>query len=98
LSVESQWRLMSPKVILLTGDDDDGQKFGLATPIDAPTELRQHIEGHTVRSFTVDKASSDLILQFDNELRLEILNLSSGFESWVLNSKGLIVVGRNGGG
>jgi len=87
---------MSRDSILLTREDD-GQKFGLATPVDAEARLRQHVQNRRVSSVEVNAASSDLRLRFDNELALEILNLSSGYECWTLTAKdGSIIVGRNG--
>ena len=96
LNVEAPWRVMSRDSILLTREDD-GQKFGLATPVDAEARLRQHVQNRRVSSVEVNAASSDLRLRFDNELALEILNLSSGYECWTLTAKdGSIIVGRNG--
>ena len=87
---------MSRDSILVTREDD-GQRFGLPAPVDAEALLRQHVENHRLISVEVNTASSDLRLRFDNELALEILNLSSGYECWTLNSKdGSIMVGRNG--
>jgi hypothetical protein len=96
LNVEAPWRVMSPHSILVTREDD-GQKFGLATPVDAEAILRQHVQSRRVTSVEVDSASADLTLRFDNQVAFEILNLSSGYECWTLTSKDeFIIVGRNG--
>jgi hypothetical protein len=96
LNVEAPWRVLSKDSILVTSEDD-GQTFGLATPVDALATIRQLLENRRVTFVGVDAASSDLRLRFDNEVVLQIVNLSSGFECWVLNcDDGFIVVGRNG--
>jgi hypothetical protein len=95
LNIEAPWRLTSQDAILVARDDD-GQKFGLPMAVDAERELRQKIEGHRVTAAVANPATSDLTLQFDNALTLEVLNLSSGYESWTLNDNdGFIWVGRN---
>ncbi len=66
LSVEAPWRVLSRNSILVTSEDD-GQKFGLTTPVDASATLRQILENRRVSSVEVDTASSDLRIQFDNE-------------------------------
>ena len=95
LSVEAPWRLRSSDSILVTSEDD-GQKFGLETPIDAAAKLREFLNERSVASVDVNPASSDLCLHFDNGVLLEVVNLSSGYECWTLNHKdGFIWIGRN---
>jgi hypothetical protein len=95
LSVEAPWRLLSPASILVTSKDD-GQKFGLETPIDAAARLREILSQRAITSADIDSASSDLRIQFDNGVVLEVVNLSSAYECWTLNHKdGFIWVGRN---
>jgi hypothetical protein len=94
--VEAPWRVLSGDSILVTSEDD-GQTFGLATPVDAFATIRPLLENRRVTFVEVDAVSSDLRLRFDNEAVLQIVNLSSGFECWVLDADSFIVVGRNGG-
>ena len=96
LNVEAPWRVLSPSSILVTSEDDS-QKFGMKTPVDAAATLRRILESHQVTLVVVDPVSSDLRIQFDNEATLEVVNLSSGYECWTLNrNDGFIMVGRNG--
>ena len=95
LNVEAPWRVLSNDSILVTSEDD-GQTFGLATPVDALAIIRPLLENRRVTFVDVERVSSDLRLRFDNEAVLHIVNLSSGFECWVLDADGFIVVGRNG--
>jgi hypothetical protein len=96
LSTQSQWRLLSPNAILLTSEDD-GQQFGLPKPVDAVAGIRDLLKSRVVSKVEVDQASADLNIYFDNETVLQIVNLSSGYEAWTLNSEGdFLMVGSNG--
>lgn len=95
LSIESPWRVLTANSILLTRDDQ-GQTFGMATPINAEERVRELLMGRDVNSVEVNPASSDLRIQFNDGIVLEVVNLSSGYESWTLNhNDGFIWVGRN---
>ena len=96
LSTQSQWRLLSQNAILLTSEDD-GQQYGLPEPVDAVARIRELLESRVVSKVEVDQASADFTVYFDNGTVLQIVNLSSGYEAWTLNSEGdFIMVGRNG--
>jgi hypothetical protein len=96
LSTESQWRLLSQDAILLTSEDD-GQQYGLPEPVEAVARIRELLESRVVSKVEVDQASADFNIYFDNETVLQIVNLSSGYEAWTLDSEGdFIMVGRNG--
>jgi hypothetical protein len=96
LSTQSQWRLLSPNAILLTSEDD-GQQYGLPKPVDAVASIRELLENRVVAKAEVEQASADFTIYFDNATVLQIVNLSSGYEAWTLNSEGnFIMVGRNG--
>jgi hypothetical protein len=88
--------LLSQNAILLTSKDD-GQKYGLPEPVDAVARIRELLESRVVSEVEVDQASADFTIYFDNGTVLQIVNLSSGYEAWTLNSEGdFIMVGRNG--
>jgi hypothetical protein len=96
LSTQSQWRLLSQNAILLTSEDD-GQQYGLPEPVDAVARIRELLESRVVSKVEVDQASADFNIYFDNETVLQIVNLSSGYEAWTLDSEGdFLMVGRNG--
>jgi hypothetical protein len=96
LSTQSQWRLLSPNAILLTSEDD-GQQYGVPGPVDAVARIRELLESRVVSKVKVDQASADFNIYFDDETVLQIVNLSSGYEAWTLDSEGdLLMVGRNG--
>lgn len=96
LSTQSQWRVLSQEAILLTSEDD-GQQYGLPKPIDAQARVRELLRDRIVSKVNVDQASADFSIHFDNGTILQIVNLSSGYEAWTLESKGdYLMVGRNG--
>jgi hypothetical protein len=96
LSTQSEWRLLSQEAILLTSEDD-GQQYGLPKPVDAEASIRELLKDRVVSKVNVDQASADFSIHFDNGTILQIVNLSSGYEAWTLDSEGdYLVVGRNG--
>ena len=96
LSTQSQWRLLSLNAILLTSEDD-GQQYGLPEPVDAVARIRELLESRVVSKVEVNQASADFNIYFDKEIVLLIVNLSSGYEAWTLDSEGdFLMVGRNG--
>jgi len=96
LSTQSYWRVLSHDSILLTSEDD-GQKYGLPTPVDAEASIRELLDNRIAARVDVDQATADFTIRFDNGMILQIVNLSSGFEAWTLDSEGdFLIVGRNG--
>ena len=82
LLVESLWRLGNNKSMLLTSEDD-GQRYGLETPIDAIARLRERLQGFTVSLAVANELTGDLTLIFSgSNLRFEVISTSSGFEAW----------------
>ncbi|MEJ6790931.1 DUF6188 family protein [Brevundimonas sp. BR2-1] len=81
LAVGCHWRLVSPDGIVLT-DEDHGQRFGLPEPVDAEAQANALLAGATVSSAAVDQVTADLCLRFSNDLRLDLVNNSSGYEGW----------------
>ena len=97
LNVESLWRLISDQAIVLTSADH-GQTFGLNHTIDAARELEGKIDDKIISDVLCDKATADMTICFGRELRLQLVNTSSGYEAWCLHANGLQIIGRNGDG
>lgn len=95
LMFQSMWRLVSDDAIEVTSEDD-GQNFGLKTPIDAAAQLKAKVGDKLVSDVRIDRVTSDLTLHFGQHLRLEVVSTSSGYEAWSLHSKGVQIIGRNG--
>jgi hypothetical protein len=77
---EGHWRLADDQRVLVTGEDH-GQLFGLAKPVDAALVVQRALSGATVQEVCFSDCS-DLILQFTNACRLEMLVSSAGYENW----------------
>lgn len=97
LNVESFWRVIEAGRVLVTSMDE-GQLFGLAQPVDAGQRCRDALGTSEVQSAVYDSVTGDLTLGFSDELRLEAIVTSSGYESWTLSDgRGNVLVGCGGG-
>jgi len=92
---QSLWRLVSEAAIEVTSEDD-GQQFGLKTPINAAEQLKAKIGERRITDVRIDDATSDLTFHFGQSLRLEVISTSSGYEAWSLHAKEVQIIGRNG--
>jgi len=87
VATESSWRLIDQGRIVVSSEDHDLQ-FGLPAPVDAAAEVLSRAAGRTVGTASVIADSGDLIIQFSGGLCLQLLQLSSGYESWRLAADG----------
>ena len=96
LDVRCPWRIVEKGLIAL-GNVDDGQQFGLPSPVDARREALRLLADRIV-SVTIRERTADLILELEHGTQFEVFNSSSGYEGWECASKdGLLVVARGGG-
>jgi len=96
VSTESPWRLINEDRIVVTSEDD-GHQFGLSEPVDAASRLLSSIVGRTVEAAASDASSGDLTIEFDGRARLQLLQMSCGYESWRLSAPGIEVICTGGG-
>ena len=97
LVAECPWRVIANTRIAL-GSVDDHQQFGLLVPVDAEVLAGELLRGRQVTAVEVRPDSSDLVVSFDGEKRLELFNNSSGYEGWTLNGPdGRQVIAQGGG-
>jgi len=97
LRIDSCWRITDKKRILL-GSCDHLQKFGLPQPIDGSTKATALLSKLAVRSAHIREISGDLVIYFTQSVCLEVLNNSSGYDSWQLNGpKGQEIIAQGGG-
>jgi hypothetical protein len=97
LNLECPWRLLLNGAIAL-GDDDDGQQFGLPAPLDGVKEAEKLLSASQVSLVEIREGCGDLSLTFQNGVRLEAFNGSSGYEGWTCSGKiGVTVVAQGGG-
>lgn len=81
VTTDALWRVIDGGRIRLTSEDD-GQQFGLTSPLDAQDACRGIFHGRSAHSVSVDPLTADLTVDFDAGARLEIISTSSGYESW----------------
>ena len=96
LATESPWRLIEQSRIVVSSEDHD-QQFGLPAPVDAAREVLSRAAGRTVEVASVAADSGDLMIQFPGQLYLQLLQLSSGYESWRLSADGGETICMGGG-
>jgi hypothetical protein len=85
ISVECPWRLLLKGKIRLTSEDHN-QKYGLPAPIDAAAEANKLLNGSLIVSAEIRHGTGDLLLNFEDDLRLEIIPVFSGYEAWEISS------------
>jgi hypothetical protein len=95
LMVQSLWRLVS-KAHMEATSEDDGQQFGLKTPVNAAELLKATIGEKRISDVRIDDATSDLTFYFGQSLRFEVISSSAGYEAWSLHMKEVQIIGRNG--
>lgn len=95
LGVECLWRAVSGGRIAFTCDDD-GQKLGLPRPMDVEVMARELFAGRRATVVRVGEDTADLVIFFGEDLRVELLATSAGYEAWQLNLKDVTFVGTNG--
>ena len=78
---ESGWRLVTKKGIDVASEDH-GQLFGLKEPVDAAARVLIATKEKKILDFRIAERTSDLVVRFEDEVSLEFLNLSCGYESW----------------
>lgn len=97
IQVNCPWRLIRDGGITLSSEDH-GHRYGLPHAVDAQADCRAIVGGAAVRDAEIRDETRDILLTFASGARLEILPLSSGYESWELGCpSGLFVVAQGGG-
>lgn len=97
LHIESEWRAILKGRIALS-NQDDGHQFGLLAPVDVAAELNDVLVGRTIEQATIAADTSDLILRFNADIRLEVVSISAGYEAWQLNLPDSCIIGHGGAG
>ena len=97
IRTECPWRLIADGRIVLSGEDH-GHKYGLPAPIAADRACLARIGGAVIVAAEVRDGTRDMVLGFASGDRLEILPLSSGYESWhLVGPDGSFTVAIGGG-
>lgn len=97
ISVECPWRLLEHGRIVISGDDHQ-QQFGLPEPVDAAERASSLLNNKVIRRVEVREGTADLLIDFDGNIRLEVIPFSSGYESWQVSCPtGKNIVAQGGG-
>jgi Family of unknown function (DUF6188) len=91
------WRIVRDNRLILTSQDH-GQQFGLPAPIDAGSKVMEEFASAPVRTVVLREATGDLLIEFEQGLRLEIISMSSGYEAWEVHGPGRVCFVAQGGG
>jgi hypothetical protein len=100
ISTESLWRIIKSGTFAACGKDH-GHQFGLPAPVDSATQAISVLSKSIVTGVEIRKDTLDLIMQFDNELQLEIISESRGYDvsnlrdpygNWFVAGRGRICI------
>jgi hypothetical protein len=92
INCESFWRLLEDQKVKYTSLDNN-QKFGLAKPFDLSEILKEDLSDKILNEVKIKENTSDLILSFNNNMEIEILISSGGYESYSFSINGKRYVG-----
>ena len=81
IRAECPWRIIKDNRIALSSDDH-GQKFGLPAQVDSAAAATKLLANASIIAVQLREATADLQIDFVGGIRLEIIPLSSGYESW----------------
>jgi hypothetical protein len=97
ISVECLWRILHHNRVVLTCEDH-GHQFGLPAPIDAATKSTDLLASRHIAAVQLREATADILIEFSDGIRLEIIADSSGYESWQLRDPSGTEYFAQGGG
>ncbi len=94
LTVECSWRLRNSKIILVGCSEYDHEK----THKEAHEKLINILLGKEIKNITFIPPVSDLVIDFEDELKLELFSDSNIYESWTLSdNKGFELISATSG-
>lgn len=100
ISLPVPWRIVADGRIAFA-DEDDGQQFGLPSPLDGQAEANRQLAGKAITSVSIDPETADLTVRFEGNVRLDAFNYSAGYEGWHINlppeQGGMWVIALGGG-
>lgn len=92
---ESAWRLIVDGRIAVSSEDH-GHPFGRPEPVDAASSA-QWVVGQKVEAASISECTGDLTVEFSGKTQLQLLQVSSGYESWRLRTSGGETICTGGG-
>jgi Family of unknown function (DUF6188) len=97
LSATTVWRLLASGRVEVTSEDH-GQTFGAVEPEDAFGALARTTHDRPILTAAVDAVTADLSIGFTDDIRLQVLSISAGYENWTMfRPDGTQLVAMGGG-
>ena len=97
IGVECPWRIIKEERIVLSVEDHL-QLYGLTEKIEADIEAEKLLKNESIESVVVKTGTLDIIITFKSGKRLEIIPLSSGYESWnIIEPTNTTIIALGGG-
>ncbi|WP_375314342.1 hypothetical protein WHZ77_15105 [Bradyrhizobium sp. A5] len=96
LSAECPWRIVVANRIALASSDD-GHQFGLTAPLDCEKVALTLLGSQAVERISIRADTGDISIIFSDNVVMEVLNMSSGYEGWQIGIPGLTVIATGGG-
>jgi hypothetical protein len=93
---QSFWRLVTQKGVRVTSEDH-GHPFGLGYPVDAAQRVMEETANRKVISYEIKRLTSDLIIDFGDDVYLEFFDTSCGYESWGSHHESVQIFCQGGG-
>ena len=97
LAVDCPWRVIEGGRLRRTSEDH-GQQYGLTAPLNAYAEAEKLLVGRRVMASRLREGTSDLVLEFEGDILLEVIAVSSGYEPWNFTAPGVHLIAIGGGG
>jgi len=81
--VQCPWRILE-NGRMVCSIEDHRQPYGLPAPIDAAAEATELLSAAKIVRAQLREGTLDILVEFSGHLRLEIIPMSRGYESWQL--------------
>ena len=83
VATEDAWRFVNANRIVVTSEDH-GQQFDLPNPVNSSVCVLSVVQDTLTRSFRIDTSTGDLFVYFSDDMFLQFLQMSGGYEAWRL--------------
>lgn len=90
------WRIFNNSAVALISNDHK-HPFGLPKAIDLIPELKNNLDNKTLKEIQIEKNTGDLILSFEENVKLIAYISSMGYESYEVFANGKQFVAQGGG-
>jgi hypothetical protein len=81
IEVECPWRLLKDGCLRISCEDHL-QQYGLPAPLDAGAIATDLLHSQSITDVRIRDGTADLLIDFSDDFRLEVIPFSSGYENW----------------